>query len=438
MEGNGVGRYEGMAVFLPSCAAGDRVKCRIVKTLKNCAYGITEEILVPSGDRQDRGCAVQRTCGGCVFRHLSYEAELRIKENAVKNAFERLGGFDLSETEVLPVLGCRTSDRYRNKAQYPVRADKQGKAVCGFYAKRSHRVVPCGDCLLQPAVFGNITAEIMKAVNAAKIPPYDEEKGTGILRHIYLRRGYHSGEIMVCPVVTREEGSGFVSIAEELAGKFPEIKSVILNVNPKNTNVILGDRCVTLFGKDSITDIMCGNRISVSPLSFYQVNTPQAERLYEIAADFAGLTGNEDVLDLYCGAGTISLSLAKRAGRVTGAEVIPEAAENARKNAAANNIANADFICADAGQAAKLLCESGRKPDAVITDPPRKGCDTVTLESIIKMSPKRTVMISCNPATAARDCRFLADRGYILEKLRAVDMFPGAGHTECAALMTKA
>lgn len=426
-----------MAVFLPSCAVGDRVKCRVVKVLKNCAYGIAEEVITPSPDRKDRGCQVQKTCGGCVFRHLSYKAELAVKERVVKNAFERLGKFDMGSIKVFPIIGCENTDNYRNKAQYPVTADKQGNAVCGFYARRSHRVIPCTDCRLQPNIFGDILKDIMETVNREKILPYNEETGGGLLRHIYLRMGHHSGEIMVCFVVTREDRKKFMPMGESLVKKYPEIKSVILNINPKNTNVILGEKCVTLLGSDNITDIMCGNKITISPLSFYQVNTAQAERLYNIAGDFAGLTGSEDVLDLYCGAGTIGLSLAKKAGHITGAEVIPAAVENAKYNASQNNIANADFICADAGQAAKILWGSGRKPDVIITDPPRKGCDTLTLESIVKMSPKRVVMVSCDPATAARDCRFLADNGYALKKLQAVDMFAGAGHVECAAVMIK-
>lgn len=433
-----MGRYEGMAVFVPSCACGDVIKCRIVKVLKSYCFGIAEEIITPSGDRCDRGCDVKKSCGGCVFRHISYEAELKIKENAVKNAFVRLGGFDLSETDFLPALGCDETDRYRNKAQYPVAADKDGKAVCGFYAKRSHRVIPCSDCKLQPVIFSDILRDIMTYVNANKIPPYDEISGKGLLRHIYLRRGYHSGEIMVCFVASKEDRKTFAPIGQALMEKYPDVRSVILSVNPRNTNVIMGEKCVTVAGSDNITDIMCKNKISISPLSFYQVNTAQAERLYAIAKDFAALTGSEDVLDLYCGAGTIGLSMAGSAGHITGAEIIPQAVENAKANAAANGIVNADFICADAGQAAKLLSESGRTPDVIITDPPRKGCDTLTLDSIVKMSPDRVVMVSCNPATAARDCRYLADKGYELKKIRAVDMFPGTGHVECVALMTQA
>lgn len=452
LEGDGVGRHEGMAVFVPGCAVGDEIECRIVKVLKNRAYGKPEKTIAYSPDRKDRGCGVKKTCGGCVFRNISYEAELKLKQAAVKNAFVRMGGFEISEgadyadcavcANMLPILGCRFTDRYRNKAQYPVAADKSGKAVCGFYAKRSHRIVPCGDCLLQPKIFGEITSEILRFANEENIPPYNEETGDGFLRHIYLRRGYHSREIMVCLAV-RNEDKKYTEIlrrsGEILPKKFPSIKSILLNINPEKTNVILGKKYVTLWGENFITDEMCDNKIEISPAAFYQVNTAQAERLYETAAELAEIKGNEDILDLYCGTGTIGLYLAKKGGascHVTGAEIIPEAVENARKNAAENGISNIAFICADAGEAAKILAEEGRTPDVIITDPPRKGCGALTLESIVKMHPRRVVMVSCNPATAARDCRYLADNGYRLDRLRAVDMFPGAGHVECAVLMT--
>lgn len=436
LEGSGVGRLQGMAVFVPAAAAGDVIRCRIVKVLKSMAYGIAEEILVPSPDRADRGCGVRRTCGGCVFRDISYEAELSVKGRAVENAFVRMGGFPRETFELLPVLGCEVTDRYRNKAQYPVTVNGEGKAVCGFYAKRSHRVAPCDDCLLQPEIFGDIVREILGGVNRENIPVYDEGTGRGLLRHIYLRRGHYSGEIMVCPVVTREE-MAFTDILKGLPGRFPGIKSIVLNINRDRSNVILGKKYVTVWGEDVIRDRMCGNEIRLSPGAFYQVNTPQAERLYRQAAEFAGLTGTEEVLDLYCGAGTIGLYLARSARRVTGAEIVREAVENARANAAANGIGNIDFICADAGEAAEHFAREGRRPRVIVTDPPRKGCDVLTLESIVKMSPERVVMVSCNPATAARDCRFLADRGYSLIKLRAVDMFPGAGHVETVCLLSK-
>ncbi|MGN0666871.1 MAG: 23S rRNA (uracil(1939)-C(5))-methyltransferase RlmD [Huintestinicola sp.] len=436
-EGCGVGHSEdGMTVFVAGSAVGDVMSCRIVKVQKSYCYGIIDKLLTPSPHREDRGCSVKKSCGGCMFRHISYSEELRIKENIVRNAFRRLGGFSSDEYEFLPPAGCSETDKYRNKAQYPV-GMAEGKAVCGFYAPRSHRIIPCTDCMLQPDIFGEILKFILSYINEHKISVYSEETGKGLVRHIYLRRGYHSGEIMVCIVASRADKKSFSQLAEKLCEKFTDIRSVILNVNSKETNVIMGSECITLNGSDCITDIMCGNKIFISPLSFYQVNTAQAEYLYGIAREFASLTGTEDVLDLYCGAGTIGLSMAAKAGHITGAEIIPEAVENARRNAEVNSITNADFICADAGEAAKLLAESGRKPKVIITDPPRKGCDTLTLDSIISMSPDRVVMVSCNPATAARDCRYLADRGYRLDKVQAVDMFAGTGHVETVCLLSK-
>lgn len=436
-EGNGVGKFEGMAVFVPETAAGDRIKCRIVKVLKSYCFGIAEEIITPSESRFDRGCQVKKTCGGCIFRHISYESEKKIKQDMVKNAFTRLGNFSEDSFEMPHIMGCAETDRYRNKAQYPVAADKDGKAVCGFFAKRSHRIIPCTDCLLQPEIFSDILNFIMEYVNSRKLSPYNETEHTGILRHIYLRRGHHSGEIMICFVVRKKADRELSPLAEKLMKKYPDVKSVIMNINPARTNVIMGEKNITLAGCDTINDIMCGNEITLSPHSFYQVNTPQAEKLYGKAKEFASLSGCEDVLDLYCGAGTIGLSLADCAKHITGAEIVAQAVENAKQNARRNNIRNADFICADAGQAAKILADEGRKPDVIITDPPRKGCDELTLDSIIKMSPERIVMVSCNPATAARDCRYLANEGYILKKVQAVDLFPAAGHVECVILMEK-
>ncbi|MBQ5332305.1 MAG: 23S rRNA (uracil(1939)-C(5))-methyltransferase RlmD [Oscillospiraceae bacterium] len=441
-EGNGVGHIaapdgSGAAVFVSGAVTGDVIRCKIVKEQKSYYYGIILELLTPSPDRADRGCNVKNTCGGCVFRHISYSAELKIKENIVKNAFVRLGKFPEDSFEYEPIEGCTETDGYRNKAQYPVAADRDGKTVCGFYANRSHRVIPCTDCKLQPDIFSDILRFTMEYVNRKHISPYNEKTGTGLLRHIYIRRGYHSGEIAVCFVVRKNISRELCPLGTELMSRFPEIKSVMMNINPANTNVIMGDKLQCIAGEEYITDTMCGNKIILNPLSFYQVNTPQAERLYAIAADYAALTGTEDVLDLYCGAGTIGLSIADRAGHVTGAEIIPEAVVSAKQNAENNNIRNADFICADAGQAAKQLLDSGRKPDVIITDPPRKGCDELTLDSIVKMAPERIVMISCNPATAARDCRYLADKGYRLVRVRAVDMFPAAGHVECVCLMEK-
>ncbi len=431
-EGNGVGRYEGEAVFVPDTAVGDEIICKIVKPLKRYAFGIIDTLKTPSPDRIKPDCSVAKPCGGCLFRHLQYDAELKIKETIVRDAFTRLGGLS---PDFLPILGCTDTDGYRNKAQYPI-ALQNGKAVCGFYARRSHRLIPYTDCNLQPPVFSEILSAALERINASNLPPYDETSHKGLLRHIYLRRGAHSGEIMLC-FVMRKNSPLLRTIAEEMMRLFPDIKSVCVNLNPDKTNVILGKETLCIRGSETITDIMCGNRISLSPASFYQVNTLQAERLYQIAAEFAQLTGQETLLDLYCGAGTIGLSMAKRVKRLVGVEIIPQAVENAKQNAAANGIENAEFYCGDAGTIAEQLVEKGEAPDVIVVDPPRKGCDQATIAAVVKMSPRRVVMISCNPATAARDCALFDQLGYHTETVRAVDLFPRTGHTECIVKLTR-
>lgn len=433
-EGSGVGRYEGLAVFVPLTAVGDVISCRIVKTAKSYCYGRLEQIITPSDRRIEPDCPVFRHCGGCAFRHFDYEEELRIKQEMVRASFERIGKLSL---EYEPIMGALSCDKYRNKAQYPV-AEKDGRAVCGFYSRRSHRVVEHTDCRLQPEIFSELVSACMSYINANGIPAYDELTGTGTLRHIYLRRGEHTGEIMLCFVVTSiDKAMALRPLAERLYSSCPDIKSVVLNENPKNTNAILGQKLFTLCGSDTITDIMCGNRIELSPLSFYQVNTTQAERLYALAADYAKLTEDSLLLDLYCGAGTIGLSMAGRVKRLIGAEIVAPAVKNARRNAELNGITNAEFICGDAGEAARRLFERGERPDVIIADPARKGCTRDTLEYMARMSPERIVMISCNHATAARDCAILNDLGYTPRLCRAVDLFPRCSHVETVVLMSR-
>ena len=432
-EGNGVGKYNDFAIFVPMTAIGDVVNVKITKLQKTYGYGIVESFVSESETRNDNDCEVFKKCGGCAFRHISYVSELEIKNNFVKDSFTRIGKIDINSEEI---LGCENSDFYRNKAQYPV-AEIDGKAVCGFYSRRSHRVVPLTNCKLQPEIFDTIVSFIIDKVNEKKIKAYDEEKHTGLLRHIYIRQAFNTKETMVC-FVTTKWCSDFDDIAKELKIKFPQIKSVVINKNSHNTNIIMGNECRTLCGAEIITDVMCGNKIELSPLSFYQVNTHQAERLYEIAKDYAELKGNEEIIDLYCGAGTIGLSFSDKVKKLIGVEIIPQAIENAKKNALINNINNAEFYCGDASEIATRLAESNNKPDVVIVDPPRKGCDNKTLDAIVTMSPEKVIMISCNPATAARDCAYLKDKGYSVKKLRAVDLFPRTTHVECVVLLTKA
>jgi 23S rRNA (uracil1939-C5)-methyltransferase len=432
-EGNGVCHVDGMAVFVPDTATGDVIELKVVKVLKNYAFGIINNIITPSPDRTDIDCTVYHKCGGCIFRHIKYDAECRCKENIVKNAFMRIGGFETVSDEF---IGCDDTLHYRNKAQYPL-ATLDGKAVCGFYASRSHRVVPVTNCALQPPIFAEIVKCILEYINDRKLSVYSEITNTGIMRHIYIRRGTHSGEIMVCLIVRKDIARQIMPLTKILSDKFDCIRSIIMNVNPYKTNVILGEKCITLWGSDNISDTMCGNKIDISPLSFYQVNTIQAERLYRKALEYANPDKNDVIADLYCGAGTIGLSMAEHTGKIIGIEIIPQAVNNARKNALQNNITNAEFYCGDAGEIFSELRDKGCKPDIIIIDPPRKGCSDETLDIISKANAKKIVMISCNPSTAARDVKYLLQHGYKAEKICGVDLFPRTGHVECVVLLTK-
>lgn len=431
-EGSGIGKYEGMAVFVPKTAVGDVCDVRIVKVLKSYAYGITERIITPSPDRIENDCPVFGKCGGCVYRHITYTAELSAKEHIVRDAFERIGGL---HPEFLPICGAENTERYRNKLQMPFAKTESGEITAGFFSQRTHRVVPIKDCKLQPAIFSEIAGFIKGECKTLKISVYNERLHEGVLRHVYLRRGSSSGEICAVLVAKRKVPE-FKRLAAELMRRFPDITGVVLNINPDKTNVILGERETTLCGKPDINDAMGGVSVEIAPKSFYQVNTPQAEKLYAQAAEFAEPRG-KTLLDLYCGIGTIGLSMAKEAERVIGAEIVPEAVENARRNAEKNGFENAEFICADASEAAEKLAERGLAPDVILLDPPRKGCGEETLAACVKMNPERIVMISCNPATAARDCKLLSESGYSVKCVRAFDLFPRTRHVECIVLMAK-
>lgn len=432
-EGSGVCRIDGMAVFVPETAVGDVCEVRIVKVLKSYAFGIVEKLITPSTDRISDNCPVYKKCGGCLLRHISYEAECRTKNDIVRDAFQRIGGLSPQFDDF---LGAEATEHYRNKAQYPL-AVQDGKAVCGFYAPRSHRVIPVENCALQPEIFSDIIKIILDYINEKKLSVYDENSNTGIIRHIYLRRGAHSGEIMVCLVVRRDISRQLSALCRRLTEKFSDIKSIVMNINSLKTNVILGDECVTLWGSDVISDTMCGNTVEISPLSFYQVNTVQAEKLYGKALEYAAPEKSEVIADLYCGAGTIGLSMAKQAAKIIGVEIVPQAVENAEKNALRNNIANAEFHCGDAGEVFGKLRKQGCKPDIIVIDPPRKGCFPETISVIAKAAPSRIVIISCNPATAARDAKLLSEHGYSADKVCGVDLFPRTGHVECVVLLSK-
>ena len=437
-DGSGVAHSaDGEAVFVPGTAPGDEARVRIVKDCGRYAFGILDELLTPSPDRIPVDCPVAGPCGGCSLRHLDYAAELRAKQESVLDAFRRIGGL---EVPVLDILPSPEVDRYRNKVQFPVGVDKNGVPCIGFYAGRTHRIVPCPDCKLQPSVLNEIGNALCAFFAQQGIRPYDEESGKGLVRHIFLRRGTHSGQIMVCLVCTRAKLPHAEQLCTALRGQFPAISTILLNVNAKNTNVILGSENHILYGPGYIEDTLCGVPVRLGPLSFYQVNTLAAERLYGVAAQYAQLTPDDALLDLYCGMGTIGLSMAEQCRELIGVEIVPEAIESAKANAARMGeavAAKSRFFCADAGQAATQLAAEGLHPDIVMLDPPRKGCDEATLSAVVRMAPRRVVYVSCNPATAARDAAWLEQNGYHAEKVQPVDLFPRTKHCECVIALSK-
>ena len=437
-DGSGVAHSpDGETVFVPGAAPGDEADVRIVKDCKRYAFGILDHLRTPSPDRIPVDCAVAGPCGGCSLRHLDYTAELRAKQENVTDAFRRIGGLDVPVLDICP---SPEVDRYRNKVQFPVGLDKNGNPCIGFYAGRTHRIVPCPDCKLQPGVLNDIGNALCGFFAENGIQPYNEETGRGLVRHIFLRRGAHSGQIMVCLVCTRPNLPHADALCTRLREQFADIATILLNVNSKNTNVILGTETHTLYGPGYIEDTLCGVPVQLGPLSFYQVNTLAAERLYGIAAQYAQLTPDDLLLDLYCGMGTIGLSMVDHCRELVGVEIVPEAIKSAKSNAARMGdavAAKSCFFCADAGQAATRLAAEGLHPDVVMLDPPRKGCDEATLSAVVRMAPRRVVYVSCNPATAARDAAWLEQNGYHAEQVQPVDLFPRTKHCETVCLLSK-
>ncbi|MBO5210355.1 MAG: 23S rRNA (uracil(1939)-C(5))-methyltransferase RlmD [Clostridia bacterium] len=429
-EGSGVGKLDGMAVFVPLTAVGDVVKVKVLKVKKNYAYGKALEIITPSKERIENNCPYFNRCGGCVFRHIGYKAELELKSNKVYEVIKRIGGVDLTPQPIL----YDECDRYRNKAQYPL-SENGG---VGFYAFHSHRIIECEDCVLQPEIFSKITDAVSSFVRQYSISIYNEEKHNGLLRHLYIRKGEISGEIMVCFVINGDTLPKSEIIIERLKETCGDaLKSVVLNMNNKDTNVILGDKCETLFGSDYISDTLAGVKVRLSPLSFYQVNTVMANKLYKKAAEYAKPDG-KNIIDLYCGAGTIGLSMAKEAKSVIGVEIIEAAVKDAEFNAKENGINNARFICGDAKTAAEALRKEKIKPDTVIVDPPRKGCDSVLIRIIANdFCVDSVVYISCDPATLARDIKIFGEEGYNLVEYTPADLFPRTSHCEAVCLLSK-
>lgn len=459
-DGEGIGKSDGYTLFVKDAVVGDVVRARITKPKKNYAYARVEEIITSSPFRVAPPCPVHRQCGGCQLQPLAYEQQLQYKERKVRGNLQRIGGFDeaLLKRVTEPIVGMDEPYRYRNKAQYPFGVTREGNPVTGFYAGRTHTIIPGTDCLLGVPENREILEAVLAYMNENHVKAYDETNGNGLIRHVLIRKGFLSEQIMVCVVINGRR----LPAAERLVEKLTAIKnmtSVSYCVNMEDTNVIMGTEVVSLWGEPVITDSiriykenLCefdGREVTfcISPLSFYQVNPRQTEKLYSLALAYAGLTGKETVWDLYCGIGTISLFLAGDAKQVYGVEVVPQAIQDARENARRNGIQNAEFFVGKAEEVLPRFYKGGadenvgkhgdmRHPDVIVVDPPRKGCDAACLETMLAMAPKRIVYVSCDSATLARDLRILADGGYELKRVRAVDIFPQTVHVETVALLS--
>lgn len=449
--GEGIGKADGFTFFVKDAIVGDVIEAKIMKLKKNYGYARLMKVLTPSKDRVEPKCPVARQCGGCQIQEMRYEAQLAFKQKMVQNNLERIGG--LSDFEMYPVIGMETPYAYRNKAQFPVGEDKDGNIVIGFYAGRTHHIVEQTDCCIGAPENGEVLRKVKAYMQKNQIRPYNEEHHSGIVRHILIRTGYHTKEIMVCLIVNAAKASCLKN-AEQLTESLREMDgmtSVMVNFNTEKTNVILGKKSEVLWGQPYIEDFIGDVKYQISPQSFFQVNPMQTEKLYAKALEYAGLTGNETVWDLYCGIGTISLFLAKNARKVYGVEIVPQAIEDARNNAKRNGIDNAEFFVGKAEEVVPAFYEKALKqvqdseagksihPDVVVVDPPRKGCEEILLETIVKMQPQRIVYVSCDSATLARDLKFLSANGYAVKKVQPVDQFGHSVHIEtvCQLILRK-
>lgn len=466
-EGEGIGKYEGYTLFVKDAVVGDEVKVKVIKTKKSYGYARLLEIVKPSPYRVTPRCEVARQCGGCQIQQLAYEKQLEYKQQKVKDCFRRIGGFEeiidaaqVQENETVgqavimePIVGMKEPYHYRNKSQFPVGRNKSGEIVTGFYAGRTHCIIDHDACHIGASMNEAILRVVKDYMKEFGVPPYDEENHTGLIRHVLIRIGFVTGEVMVCLVINGNKLPKAEVLAERLANvsercdlqtegiesaKERKVTSVCLNVNKEKTNVILGPNIIPVYGEPFITDYIGAVKYQISPLSFYQVNPVQTKKLYDLTMEYAGLTGNEIVWDLYCGIGTISLFLAQKANKVYGVEIIPQAIEDAKHNAALNQITNAEFFVGAAEEVmpAKYR-EENLRADVIVVDPPRKGCETSLLDTIAAMEPKRIVYVSCDPATLARDAKYLKELGYDVKKFRPVDQFSHSTHVETVALLVK-
>lgn len=432
--GDGIAKLDGYTLFIPGTVTGDVAEIKAIKLKKNYGYGKLNKLLTPSSHRAQPLCPVHRQCGGCSLMHMSYDYQKELKTKYVKEVLTRIG--KVENPNVLPCLGMEHPYEFRNKMIFPISKNKEGQAVFGFYAKHSHRVVTFPRCYIGEEIFSSIAQTTVDFMNRYHIPPYDEIMDTGAIRRVFLRKGYHTGEIMVVISSNQRNIPHLELLVEQLKGLDEHIVSILLNINQGINNQMLGKENILLWGRETITDQLCGNTFRISPHSFYQVNPLQTQVLYETALDYAQLTGAETVYDLYCGICTISLAAAQRAKQVIGIEIVPQAIEDAKNNAVINQHPNAQFYCGPAEEWMPKLVEN-QTADVVILDPPRKGSDPVTLGAICRCAPKRIVYVSCDPATLARDVEFLTQQGYHLVKAQPVDMFPHSAHVETVALLTK-
>ena len=458
-EGEGIGKIDGYTLFIKDAVIGDVVEAKIMKSKKNYAYAHLEKVVTPSPFRVEPSCPIHKQCGGCQIQAMSYEKQLAFKESKIRNNLIRIGGFapELIDEVMEPIVGMEEPLRYRNKAQYPIGTDKEGNLVAGFYAGRTHSIIANTDCLLGAQENKEILEVILSYMRQNHVTVYEEASSKGLVRHVLIRKGFTSGELMVCLVINlkgKREKSGYLPAQEKLIKSLTKISgmtSISVSINTENTNVIMGKEVHTIWGSDRIRDTIHvrdtlhdfsltekGITFSISPLSFYQVNPIQTEKLYSLVLEYAGLTGRETVWDLYCGIGTISLFLAGRAKQVYGVEIVPQAIEDARENAANNGIKNAEFFV---GKAEEVLPEKYKKEgifaDVIVVDPPRKGCDADCLATMLKMQPERIVYVSCDSATLARDLRVLCDGGYEVRRVRGVDQFGMTVHVETVVLLSQ-
>lgn len=433
-EGMGVGHIDGFCVFVPETVDGDVVRALIVKVKSGYAYAKVRELLEKSPYRVDAVCSEFSKCGGCQLMHIDYKKQLEIKKEIIENAIKRIGGIDIGVSEM---IGADSELRYRNKMIFPVGCDKNGEKVCGFYRERSHDIIPLTDCYLGDEINAKIIKCVTDFMKRYKITVYDEKNHKGIVRRLFIRKGYYTGEVMVVLSINAKTIAHYAELAMELSEISGNIKSVILNFNTKKTNAVLGESNAVIYGSETICDYLCGMKYEISPNSFYQVNPQQTEKLYNRALELADISKKDNVMDLYCGIGTISLCAAKKAKKVIGVEIVEQAILNARKNADENGVSNVTFYASDASTIVPKLIDNGERPSVVILDPPRKGSDEITLGAVVKAKPDRIVYVSCNPATLARDLKFLENNGYKTKTVYGVDLFPQTVHIECCVLLCR-